>query len=278
MILLLILLFNPIYGKDISMNTNNGNIDVLDKIKNIDIEKNKEKEKTDIEKKNNEKKKVKKYSNTPSFLGFGFDLFTFVYNLLTKTNDFQNIKTNKYYDFRFKIDTDFNRIITCISGGYLNWKIKTEDDLERKTEAFFINPNIYYNFFKKNSFRNALYIGGGINFNTTFFTQKSFNDEFEEYNSYKDTSFHLWFNIELGNRIQIVKFLHINANFRITFLNIKLKTITDKSRPEISTPYRLYGFGHTNTSYNVEFCINIIFNIDLKSDVYVIKRESYLYE
>ena len=57
MILLLILLFNPIYGKDISMNTNNGNIDVLDKIKNIDIEKNKEKEKTDIEKKNNEKKR-----------------------------------------------------------------------------------------------------------------------------------------------------------------------------------------------------------------------------
>ena len=60
MILLLILLFNPIYGKDISMNTNNGNIDVLDKIKNIDIEKNKEKEKTDIEKKNNEKKNLKK--------------------------------------------------------------------------------------------------------------------------------------------------------------------------------------------------------------------------
>lgn len=57
MILLLILLFNPIYGKDISMNTNNGNIDVLDKIKNIDIEKNKEKEKTDSEKKNNEKKR-----------------------------------------------------------------------------------------------------------------------------------------------------------------------------------------------------------------------------
>ena len=57
MILLLILLFNPIYGKDISMNTNSGNINVLDKIKNIDIEKNKEKEKTDSEKKNNEKKR-----------------------------------------------------------------------------------------------------------------------------------------------------------------------------------------------------------------------------
>lgn len=280
MIILLLLLFNTAFGAEINQNTVGGNTeDILGQIEQVNkLKNNIPEEKIQGDNKEKEKKpKKKKYSNAPSFLGIGFDLFTFLYNYLTSINDLPNIKKNNYFDSRFKLDTDFNRIIIAIYGGYLKWKIETDDDFERETNAFFINPNVYYNFIKKNSYRNAIYIGGGINFNTTFYEQRSINDTLAEYNSYKNKSFHIWFNIEVGTRIRIIKFLHINTNFRITFLNFNLKNISDKERPDISKTYKLFGFGNIDTSYNVEFCINLIFNIDLKTDDYVTKRESYLY-
>lgn len=222
-----------------------------------------------------------KFNKKPFFLGIGFDPFTLIYNLTTNFNNFMDAKTNNLLDFRFKVDLGFNRLIYAINFGVLWWKLEnTLSDINytKTTNAFFINPCVYYNFLKKNSSRNALYVGGGINFNGTFYTEvDNNNDENSADNTFSDKKFWLWFNLELGNRIKIVKFLHINANFRITFLNFNLKKDNDKLKQEISSHHNLYGYGYYEKSYNVEFCLNFLFNIDLFYDKKVEVRESYLY-
>ena len=227
-----------------------------------------------------ETKKKTKFSKKPYFLGIGIDPFTFLYNLLTNLSKSMGAKSNNFLDFRFKIDTGFNRILLGINFGLLRWTteiVETEIIFKKSTIAFFINPCIYYNFFKKNSSRNALYLGGGINFNGTFYKEVDAYSEESTENTFYDKKFWLWFNLELGNRIRLLRFLHLNAHFRITFLNFNIKSVNDRISVNISNPHILYGYGYYKKSYNVEFCLNFLFNIDLFNDKKVEIRESYLY-
>ena len=228
-----------------------------------------------------EVKKKTKFSIKPYFIGFGFDPFTLLYNFFTNFNNSDNSKSNNLLDFRFKVDTGLNRILFAMNFGILRWKVETQlsgIDYIKETVASFINPCVYYNFLKKNSLRNALYIGGGINFNMTSYSEIDTNNtENSVDNTFKDKKFWLWFNLELGNRIRIIRFFYVNANFRITFLNFNLRNSNDKVKRSISSPHDLYGYGYIKKSYNIEFCINFLFNINLFDDEKVTLRESYLY-
>ncbi len=281
---LLALSCNFIYSSDlkssVSNRSQNANVDDVVKSNNKNTD---AKIGTEVNKKSavSQVKKKTKFSTKPYFIGFGFDPFTLLYNFFTNFNNIDDAKTNNLLDFRLKVDTGFNRILFATNFGILRWNIETKFfgiNYIKKTTAFFINPCVYYNFLKKNSFRNAFYIGGGVNFNMTSYSETDTdNTENSPDNTFKDKKLWLWFNLELGNRIRLIRFFYINANFRITFLNFNLKSYNDKVKRSISEHHDLYGYGYAKKSYNIEFCINFLFNIDLFEDEKVNLRESYFY-
>jgi hypothetical protein len=252
-------------------NTKAVNIDDISKNNNISKSNKKTNEKNE---KDEKKDKKLKFSYKPSFIAVGYDFFSTLYKLITETQD--NTLTNvSYIDIRFKLNTDFNRIITDISFGYLhNYSELLEKNENSTKKSFFINPNIYYNFLKKNSERNIIYAGGGFNFSRTKYDYKNTKYSYE---NFYETYYHIWFNAEAGCKTKIISVLHMGISLKFNFLNFQVISNSDfsKTRSVSFEPF-LYGFGPYNASYSIEFSIYLFLNINLFDDIKVIRRESYL--
>jgi len=235
------------------------------------IENNK---KSENYKKTEEKNKKLKFNYKPSFVAVGYDFFSTIYNLLFEVQD-NTLSNVSYIDLRFKLNTDFNRIITDISFGYLhNYSELTEKSEKNTKKGFFINSNVYYNFLKKNSERNTLYTGGGFNFNRLKYDHKNTKDNDENFN---ETYYNIWFNAEAGCKTKIISFLHMGVALKFNFLRFQIKNKSDFSNiRKVSFDPFVYGFGPYNASYNIEFSIYIYLNINLFNDEKVTRRESYL--
>ena len=244
-------------------------IDVNDINRNTTNEKTAKTERTEI--KNNNKIK---FNCKPSFLAIGYDFFSTIYNLIVETQD-NTLSNVSYIDLRFKMNIDFNKIITDFSFGYLhNYSELSEKNEKNTKKGFFINPNIYYNFLKKNSERNTIFAGGGFNLNRLKYYHKNTNTSD---NNFTETYYNIWFNAEAGCKTKIINILHMGINLKINFLNFQVNSKSDFSKTRnVSFDPFIYGFGPYNASFNVEFSIYLFLNIDLFNDTKVIRRESYL--
>jgi len=215
-----------------------------------------------------------KFNCKPSFIAVGFDAFSLIYNLIVEAQDV-SVDNMTYIDTRFRLNTDFNRIIADISFGILNSNSELKQKNEKNSKkGFFLNPNVFYNFIKKNSERNVVYAGGGFNFNRINYEHKntSNND-----NNFKETYYNIWFNAEGGCKTNIISFLHMGVALKFNFLRFQIKNKSDFSNiRKVSFDPFIYGFGPYNASYNIEFSIYLYLNINLFNDEKVIRRESYL--
>ena len=270
--------YNDRKNKDLGDNITN-----IDDIKGLSMsniisekEKNKENNNNDDDINNNKKNKVKtKFSYKPSFFAVGFDLFSLIYNIISKTSTENGSSDNSYIDCRVKGLMDFNNIIGDISFGYGKMSSKyTENTTEFNESSFFINPNVYFNFLKKNSERNIIYLGGGPNISYNKYTMKKTSDDM--YN-FEERSIFLWFSIEGGCKTYIIPYLHAGINLKINFLKFNPYNNSNFSDTrKITYQQMIYGFGYNTSSYNAEFSIYLFLNIDLFDDNKVIKRESFI--
>lgn len=259
-----------------SKEKNNFSIDNTKAININDINKNNEISENYNKTEEKEKKKDKKlkFNYKPSFIAVGYDFFSTIYNAIAETQD-NTLSNISYIDVRLKMNIDFNRIITDVSFGYLhNHSELTEKNAKNSKKGFFINPNIYYNFLKKNSERNILYAGGGFNFNRIRYDHKNTKDNDE---NFYETYYHIWFNAEAGCKTKIISVLHMGVNLKFNFLKFQIDNKSDFSElRKVSFDPFIYGFGPYNSSYNIEFSIYMYLNINLFDDIKVIRRESYL--
>ena len=285
---------NEYVGKEISefknSKNNKNNVKRKDKSKKKDKNKikNKTKDLNDINGDNKDKgtifpkvdkdgkeikEKKNKFSYKPSYVAAGFDFFTLIYNLILE-NQNTSITNVSHFDCRSKVNTDFNRIIVDFSFGFLYSYSESFENGEKNTKkGFFLNPNIYYNFLKKNSEKNTIFAGGGFNFNRSNF---KFENPKDSNKNFKEVYYHIWFNVEAGCKTKIISILHGGVNLKFNFLKFKLKTKSDFSNTRSASfdPF-IYGFGAYNASYNIEFSIYLFLSINLFEDINVVRRESF---
>ena len=235
-----------------------------------DVDKTGENNVKDSKKKDNKLK----FNCKPSFIAVGFDAFSLIYNLIVEAQDV-SVDNMTYIDARFRLNTDFNRIIADISCGILNSNSELKQKNEKNSKkGFFINTNVFYNFIKKNSERNVVYAGGGFNFNRLKYDHKNTKDN---YNNFNETYYNIWFNAEGGCKTKIISFLHMGVALKFNFLRFQIKNKSDFSNiRKVSFDPFIYGFGPYNASYNIEFSIYLYLNLNLFNDEKVTRRESYL--
>ena len=275
LIIFSIIFFNnasEIYDNNEIVENVNSISDNVDSLKREDIITNTtdEKQNDDVKKKNK-----LKFSNNPSFVAVGFDLFSLIYNVISKTAETDGSSKNSYIDCRIKTLLDFNKIVGDFSFGLgkISSTFKERGDVFNEF-SFFLNPNIYYNFLKKNYERNVIYAGGGVNLGVNKYSLENKIDSLYNFN---ERSIYLWFNAECGCKTYIVQYIHLGVSLKFNFLKFRLsdKSSISKNR-EVSYKLQIYGFGENISSYNVEFSIYTFFNINLFDDEKVLKRESFV--
>ena len=150
---------------------------------------------------------------------------------------------------------------------------------EYKKHSLLLRINFFYNFIKKNSEHNSIFIGGGININGSkesaweYSTNKGKWDPIAE--NVKFSWF--WLNVAIGFRKSFCKkTMYFGGIFILNSCKKELYTEEEEYRP--ITQELIYGFGKKDSNITPSFSLYIGGTIPLKTkDKRVMDEEFYFY-